>query len=135
MSNDESRMSNAGPAERVFDLEERTVRFAVSVVLFCKSLQRDPIDLILIRQLVRAATSIGANYCEADDAESRKDFLHKIGLCKKEARETQYWLRLLKAVLPGDVERIEIFKTEARELHLIFAAIRRRTAEHNVGKD
>jgi len=55
-----------------------------------------PINLItkpLVLRLVRAGTSVGANYCEADDAESKKDFKHKIGICKKEARETKHWLR------------------------------------------
>ena len=113
--------------QRVFDLAERTARFAEDTLVFCKSLQRDPIDLVLIRQLVRAATSIGANYCEADDAESRKDFRHKIGLCKKEARETRYWLRLLMTAAPDERDRLEILGNEASELHLIFAAIRRRT--------
>jgi four helix bundle protein len=84
MRNEEIRMTNEG--ERVFDLEERTARFGERVIGFCKRLPRDEISRPLLSQLVRAATSVGANYCEADDADSKKDFHFKIGLCRREAR-------------------------------------------------
>jgi four helix bundle protein len=73
-----------------YDLEERTAVFAERVIDFAVEVERNAVTLPLITQLVRAATSVGANYCEADDAESKKDFRHKIGLCRKEARETKY---------------------------------------------
>lgn len=65
---------------------------------FAKSLPETSVNRPLISQLVRAGTSIGANYMEADAAESKKDFQHKIGLCKKEAKETMHWLRMIAAV-------------------------------------
>src|SRR6187399_3250138 len=78
-----------------FDLEERTARFGEGVIAFAKKIPRNPVTLPLISQLVRSGTSVGANYCEADDAVSKKDFRHKICICKKEARETKHWLRML----------------------------------------
>lgn len=76
---------------------------------------------------MRAGTSIGANYCEADDAESKKDFRHKIALCRKEARETKYWLRMIAKAAPTQRNVTRKLWTEAKELHLIFVAIIRTT--------
>jgi four helix bundle protein len=72
-----------------FDLEERTARFGEGVIHFAKTGSKNPVAAPLISQLVRAGTSVGANYCEADDADSKKDFKKKIGTCRKEARETK----------------------------------------------
>jgi len=79
----------------------------------------------LISQLVRAATSVGANYAEADEAESKRDFRHKIGLCAKEARETQHWLRMIAAALPEQRSAAAELGREARELTLVFGAVAR----------
>src|SRR4051794_5429920 len=76
---------------RVYDLEERTAKFGQQIIDFARSRPRSHILDPLVSQLVRAGTSPGANYCEADDAVSKKEFCHKIGTCKKEARETKYW--------------------------------------------
>ncbi len=87
-------MSNEKSPKK-YDLEERTAKFGEDVISFSKTI---PVNLVTQRitpQFVGAGTSIGANYCEADDAESGKDFKHKIGICKKEARETKYWLRMI----------------------------------------
>ncbi|MGH9961865.1 MAG: four helix bundle protein, partial [Pyrinomonadaceae bacterium] len=78
-----------------FDLEERTAHFGEAVIAFAKKIPRNAITVPLIGQFVRAGTSVGYNYCEADDAVLKKDFRHKIGTCKKEARETKYWLRMI----------------------------------------
>ncbi len=75
--------------ERVYDLEERTARFGEAVIDFAKEIQQDAVTNRLISQLVGAATSVGANYVEADDAVSKKEFLKSIGTCRKEARENQ----------------------------------------------
>ena len=80
-----------------FDLEERTARFGEAVIKYAKKIRRNQINDPLITQLVRAATSIGANYCEADDAVSKKDFRNKIGLSRKEAREAKHWLRMISS--------------------------------------
>lgn len=68
-------------------LEERTVRFEEEIIKFAKKIPKNPITIPIIIQLVKAGTSVGANYGEADDTESGKDFKHKIGICKKEAKE------------------------------------------------
>jgi len=110
-------------ARRVYDLEERTARFGEAVIAFAKRLPQTPVVCPLTSQIVRSSTSIGANYCEADDAESKKDFRHKIGLCKKETRETKHWLRMIAAAVPDVKEEARVLWKEAKELHLIFAAI------------
>ena len=76
------------PMNKKFDLEERTAKFGENIIKFVRELPKNEITRPLITQLIKCATSIGANYCEADDAESRRDFKHKIGICKKESRET-----------------------------------------------
>jgi len=78
-----------GGRRREFDLEERTARFGETVILFVK---RAPVNVVtssIISQLIRAATSVGGNYCEADEAESRKEFRYRIGICKRESREVK----------------------------------------------
>jgi four helix bundle protein len=110
-----------------FDLEERTALFGEAVIRFAKKISKNPVSTPLISQLVRADTSIGANYCEADDAVSKKDFKNKIGTCRKEARETKLWLRMIAAAEPElKVEARKLWQ-EAKELHLIFAAIWRKS--------
>ena len=83
-----------------YDLEERTAKFGEKIINFCKLIRSNPISTPLITQLVKAATSVGANYCEADDAESKLDFKHKIGICKKESRESKHFIRMLVTTQP-----------------------------------
>jgi len=92
---------------------------------FAKKIPKNVVTIPLIGQLVRAGTSVGANYCEADDAESRKDFMHKIGICKKESRESKHWLRMIVKAVPSLKEEASILRREAQELNLIFGSIRR----------
>lgn len=108
---------------RIYNLEERTAKFGEEIICFCKSLHRDSITNSLIVQLIKSATSIGANYCEADDAESKADFKHKIGICKKESREVKHWLRMIAIALPNCKEESRAYWLEAKELNLIFNAI------------
>jgi four helix bundle protein len=115
---------------RQFDLEERTAAFGNAAILLAKTVPLTPITRPLVSQLVRSATSVGANYCEADDAESRADFKHKIGICKKEARETKHWLRMLVTAVPESREQAKPLWQEAKELNLIFNAIVRTTKAH-----
>lgn len=106
-----------------YDLEERTARFGEAIIEFSKKIFQNPVNNPLITQLVKAGTSIGANYCEADCAETKKDFEHKIGICKKESKETRFWLRMVaKAVPELKAEARKLWK-EANELNLIFSAI------------
>lgn len=106
-----------------FDLEERTAKFGENVIKFCKLLPRNTVTIPIISQLVRCGTSVGANYCEADDAESRKDFKHKIGICKKESREAKHWLRMTAIACSEYKEKARELWKEAKELNLIFNAI------------
>jgi four helix bundle protein len=115
--------------EQKYDLEERTAAFAERVIDFALKFERNSVTMPLINQLVRSATSVGANYCEADDAESKRDFRHKIGLCRKESRETKYWFRMIARATPQSREQARLLWQEARELHLIFSKIRRSTKE------
>jgi len=106
-----------------YDLEERTANFGIEIIKFTRKLPKDIIVTPLINQLIKSGTSIGANYCEADDAESRDDFRHKIGICKKEARETKYWLRTIAVAVPESKEEGRRLWQEAKELNLIFNKI------------
>jgi len=117
----------ADRGERVFDLEERTARFGEDIIEFAGEIPKNPINLPLVNQLVRAGTSVGANYCEADDASSKKDFRHKISLCKKEARETKHWLRMISKAEPMLREKAVVLWKEGQEIHLILAAILRKS--------
>ncbi|HUC95030.1 MAG TPA: four helix bundle protein [Candidatus Saccharimonadales bacterium] len=119
-------MTNQTPIKE-FDLEERTAKFAENSINFSKKIPQNPVTLPIVSQFIRSSTSIGANYCEADDAESRMDFKHKIGICKKEARETKYWLRMIAVASPDFKEEAKILWKEAKELNLIFNAIVRST--------
>ncbi|HEX4056186.1 MAG TPA: four helix bundle protein [Tepidisphaeraceae bacterium] len=116
------------PKIETFDLEERTALFGEMVVKLAKKISVNVVTVPLINQLVRAGTSIGANYCEANDAESPKDFRHKIGLCRKESHETKYWLRMIAVAEPGAKDEARKLWKEAKELNLIFGAIRRRSS-------
>jgi four helix bundle protein len=127
MQNDEGKPDPAA-AKKVFNLEERSARFGEDVIRFCKGLPHNSITEPLIRQVVRSGTSVGANYCEADDAVSRKEFRQKIGTCKKESRESKHWLRMLAAAEPDHGERTRVLWKEANELMLIFATIFRKVS-------
>jgi four helix bundle protein len=127
--NDEIRITTqSGDAPREFDLEERTALFGEAIIRFSRTVPVNPVTSPLIAQLVRAGTSIGANYCEADDSDSRKDFRFKIGLCRREARETKHWLRMVVPAEPTMREAARELWQEAKELNLIFGAIRRKQA-------
>lgn len=121
---------SAGGVEtaKPYDLEERTAKFGESVIRFCKVLPHTTITEPLIRQIVKSATSVGANYCEADDAVSKKEFRQKIGTCKKESRETKHWCRMIAAAEPAHAEQSRDLWREAHELHLIFAKIYRKVS-------
>ena len=106
-----------------FDLEERTAKFGEDIIKFCKDLPKNDVTRPIINQLVKCGTSVGANYCEADDAESRKDFKHKIGICKKEARESKHFLRMAVIAVPEINSLARKLWVEAKELNLIFNTI------------
>ena len=118
MSNQNQNSNN-----KKYDLGERTSQFGREIILFVKTVPESIINCPLISQLVRSATSIGANYMEADCAESKKDFQHKISICKKEAKETTHWLHMFATANPDKKEKCRKLWQEAHELTLIFSSI------------
>jgi four helix bundle protein len=118
--------------EKKYDLEERTAKFAEEIIDLAKKLPRAEFNKRMIEQVVASAGSIGANYCEANEAESRTDFVHKIGICKKETKETKHWIRLLAYANPVFKEDFHRLWKEAEELLLIFSAIIRKTKNRKV---
>ncbi len=112
-----------------YDLEERTTVFAENLIDFYKKSPKNVITIPLIDQGIRSGTSIGANYCEANGASSKKDFKNKVFLCKKEGKETMYWLRLMVRALDEEnlKEECRVLWKEAKELTLIFSKIASKT--------
>jgi four helix bundle protein len=114
-----------------FNLERRAKKFSKDIIDFARSIRIDDITRPLIRQLIRAGTSIGANYSEADEAASKKDFINKLAIANKEAKETRYWLDLFIDNVPESVFAAKALLQEATELNLIFSAIIRNTKKNN----
>ena len=112
--------------KKEYNLAKRTSKFGAEIIIFAKTIKENNINRSIINQLVRSATSVGANYMEADCAESKKDFNHKIGICKKEAKETTHWLHMLATAEPNEKEKCRLLWQEAHELTLIFSAIVKR---------
>lgn len=112
-----------------YDLEERVAKFGEDVIKFCRTIKIDQITKSLINQLVRAATSVGANYMEANQASSKKDFKNKIRICQKEANESKHWLRMVSVSCEDKKEECRNLWKEAHELTLIFAKISRSCSE------
>ncbi len=106
-----------------YNLEERTARFGENIIKFCKKVPLTPITRPLVSQLVDCGTSVGANYCEADDAESKQDFKHKIGIVKKECREAKHFIRMIVVAVPELRDNAKQLWLEAKELNLIFNKI------------
>ena len=104
-----------------FDLEERTAKFAEEIIDLCRKVKIGPLNIRIITQLIGSGGSIGANYCEASEAESKKDFQHKMSISKKEIKETKHWLRLLARANPEYAAEARRLWLEAQELLLIFS--------------
>jgi four helix bundle protein len=116
-----SEITNYKPA---YDLAERTFQFAKAVRLFVKTLPKTIANIEDGKQLVRASGSVGANYREANEALSKKDFAFRIKICRKEAKESAYWLRLIKETNSlKNAEDARYLITEANELKKIFSSI------------
>jgi four helix bundle protein len=122
--------------ERIFDLEDRTFQFARNVRLFLKKLPRSIISEEDGRQLTRSSGSVGANYIEANETVGERDFLYRIKICRKEAKESRYWLNLL-FIEEGRLLAKECMalSNEAEELMKIFGAIYRKRAAKSVTPD
>lgn len=119
MINQFSKINN----QNKFDLVERTAIFGENIIDFSRNISNNPLTQPLISQIVRSGTSIGANYCEANESNSKKDFRYKVVLAKKEAKETMHWLRMIaKAEPTRENETLDLLQ-EAHELVLIFSSI------------
>jgi four helix bundle protein len=126
MTTDKAQMSNKAQnpnGKKKYNLEERTAQFGEAIIQFAKTFRQDPVNSLLISQIVRSGTSVGANYMEADGAESKKDFQHKISICKKESKETKHWLRMIAKANPTRRDECQKLLREAQELSLIFSSI------------
>ena len=118
-------MTKFSNPDKKYDLEERTARLAEQIIDLVKAIKADAVNRRIISQLVAAGGSLGANYCEANEAESKRDFIHKIGICKKEIKETKHWLRLITRANPELKEKVRELWKETHELLLIFSKIKK----------
>lgn len=114
-------MTNENKKE--YNLEKRTIKFSEDIIIFVRVLKKDTINFPLIDQLVRSATSVGANYFEANGASSKKDFRNKIYICKKESKEAGYWIQLIAKANPERENECRKLWKESHELTLIFSKI------------
>jgi four helix bundle protein len=106
-----------------YDLEERTLKYSKRTIHLAKALPKNTINFKLIDQFIRSGTSMGANYREANETETKKDFCFRIRICRKEGKETIYWLNLIIEANPEFKERITPLLQETTELVKIFASI------------
>ncbi|MBI2410206.1 four helix bundle protein [Candidatus Kaiserbacteria bacterium] len=106
-----------------YDLEERTARFGEEIISLCKKIHRSHITDPIVNQLLRSGTSVGANYMEANGASSKRDFVNKIYICKKEIQETKHWLRMLVSCGTIEDDALGRLQKESQELTLIFQKI------------
>ncbi len=106
-----------------YDLEERTFNFSKAVIEMYRGLLLDEVNKILGKQLIRSATSIGANYREVNETQTDKDFKFKMSICRKEIRETLYWLQLIADISPNMKSKTQPLIQEVIELSKIFSII------------
>ena len=121
-------MPDNGENSKPYDLEERTFQFAKANRAFVKQLPRTMSNIEDAKQLIRASGSIGANYIEANEAIGKKDFVMKIKICRREAKESHYWLRLIEIDAALEAKQAQL-ACEANELMKIFGAIARKSEE------
>lgn len=116
-------MDKAQNTNRYRELENRTTEFAKRIIRLCKELPKDRINNSLVSQIVRSAGSVGANYREANESLGKKDFAHRLRIARKEAKETQHWLELIKETNPALEKRMENLFQETQEIRNILSAI------------
>jgi four helix bundle protein len=108
--------------EKKYDLEERTFKFAKRVIEFITRIEKNLSNVEIAKQLIRSSGSVGANYIEANEAFSKKDFVLRIKICRKEAKESCYWLKLITCGRDTEQERSALLQ-ESTELMKIFGSI------------
>jgi len=111
------------PKTKIYDLEERTLEYGKRIIHLCRSLPMDVANNTISGQLMRSGTSLGANYREVNETVTKKDFSFRMRICRKEAKETVYWLQLVIEANPGLEKRVSPLLQETGELVKIFAAI------------
>ena len=117
-------MANNRQSEKRYDLEDRTLTFAKEVRALIKRLPKSQGNFEDCKQLIRSSGSVGANYIEANEALSKKDFLMRAKICRKEAKESVYWLKLVDVYDDANIESVRMeLQKEAVELTSIFGAI------------
>jgi len=121
--------------KKVYDLEERTAKFGEDVIEFVRKLPRNEITKRIISQLVGAGTAVGSNYCEADCAESNKDFIHKMAIANKEAKESKHFLRMSAKACPEFSADARLLWKEGNELNMIFTTIIKKSKETEMKKN
>lgn len=118
-------MTNQG--ERKFDIQERTLDFAAKIAIFAGNMPKTIVSVVYIKQLIRSSASIGANVEEADGTLTKKDFINKLAIARREARETKYWLKLANKCLfykdNSSCNEMDLLIKEAHELMLILSSI------------
>jgi four helix bundle protein len=117
------------------DIHERLLKFGIKIVKLCKILAKNPDNRVIADQLIRSGTSVGANMQEADAASSRKDFINKVNVAKKEIQETNYWLKLIEGSElinnENNKKEFDLLLKESDELKRIVGAILFRTKENS----
>ena len=124
-----NQIKNISPKK--YDLERRTAVLGELVIKFCIAVTKDTINASLVDQVVRSATSVGANYMEADGAGTKKEFQHRMSLCKREAKETMHWIRMLAVSNSQSAPALRPLWKEAHELVLIFSSIVNKSKHKN----
>jgi four helix bundle protein len=119
----EIKITNNQYSKRKYDIEDRTLLFSKKCIDICKSILKDPINMEITGQLIRSSTSVGANYREANESITKKNFYHIIGICRREAKESKYWLELLRYANSNHADKITLVIDEAFQLTKIFASI------------
>jgi len=106
-----------------YDLEERTLKFAKEVIEFVKPLPKTTANVEIAKQVIRSSSSVGANYIEANESLSKKDFVMRIKICRKEAKESIYWFKLTEIKTPESEGKRKALIDESTQLVKIFSSI------------
>ncbi|MAF14125.1 MAG: four helix bundle protein [Parcubacteria group bacterium] len=125
--NYKSQINSNGQNQKRYDLEDRTLKYGKRIIKMCKALPKNSINFRLIDQVIRSGTSMGANYREANETETKKDFQYRMRICRKEGKETIYWLHLIVETNSELVEKTQPLLQETNELVKIFASIIEKT--------
>ena len=118
-----TKSQNTNNKDKKYDLEERTLEFAKRVIRLCRKLPEGTVNFKLVDQIIRSAGSVGANYREANDALGKKDFIHRLRIARKEAKETVFWLKLILEANKDKEQEVENLVGECTEIRNILSAI------------